>query len=274
MSFYLDQGCFTYLTEAPQKVGFIWIKDVLPTLLKLHTKWVLLGSGMFYLPYWSSTQSGFYLDQGCFYLPYWSSTQSEFYLDQGCFTYLTEALHKVGFIWIRDVLPTLLKLHTKWVLFGSGMFYLPYWSSTQSESYLDQGCFTYLTEAPHKVSLIWIRDVLLTLLKLHTKYVLFGSGMFYLPYWSSTQSVFYLDQGCFTYLTEAPYKVGFIWIRDVLLTLLKLHTKWVLLGSGMSFKLNILWNEAFSSQTDSPKTSSIIMCKSCLKHILREKLPT
>ena len=39
--------------------------------------------------------------------------------------------------------------------------------------------------------------------------------MFYSPYLSSTQREFYLDQGCFTYLTEAPYKVGFIWIRDV-----------------------------------------------------------
>ena len=41
-------------------------------------------------------------------------------------TCLTEAPHKVGFIWIRDVSLTLLKLHTKWVLFGSGMFCLPY----------------------------------------------------------------------------------------------------------------------------------------------------
>ena len=188
--------CFTSHTEAPHKVGFIWIRDVLLTLLKLHTKRVLFGSGMFYSPYWSFTQS-------------------DFYLDQGCFTYLTEAPHKVIFTWIRDVLLTLLKLQTKRVLFGSGMFYLPYWSSTQSDFYLDQGCFTYLAEAPHKEGFIWIRHVLLTLLKLHTKWFLFGSGMFYLPYWSSTQSEFYLDQGCFTYLTKAPHKVSFIWIRNV-----------------------------------------------------------
>ena len=205
--FYLDEGCFTYLIGASYKVGFIWIRDGLLSLLKLHKKWVLFGSGMLYLteaPY----KVGFIWIRDIL-LTLLNLHTKWVLFGWGIFTLLYWSPHKVNFIWIRDVLLTLQKLHTKWVLFGSGMFYLHYWSFIQSEFYLDQGWFTYLTEASCRVSFIWIRDGLLTLLKFHTKWVLFGSGMFYLPYWSFTQSEFYLDQGCFTYLTEAPYKVRF-----------------------------------------------------------------